>query len=246
MKHEATSWRSPRLERDIGIARWGHFGAPLLVFPTAGGDELEIERMLMIDALAPALEAGRIKVYSVDSVAGRAWAEKKPADYCARLQNAFDACIAEEVVPAIRSDCNDDAIEVSVAGASIGAFNSVASICRHPDLFRLAIAMSGSYDFERLFGMRLGGEFYFASPLMFLPNLGDCPQLEQLRQRFVLLATGTGSYEYPPDSWRMAEVLGGKGVPNRVDAWGVDWHHDWPTWRRMLPQYVDEFFPPEA
>ena len=41
----------------------------------------------------------------------------------------------------------------------------------------------------------------------------------------------------------MAEVLGHKSVPNRVDAWGEDWHHDWPTWRRMLPQYVDEFFP---
>ena len=101
MTREVSSWYSPRLEREITVARWGHYGAPLLVFPTAGGDALEIERMLMIDALGPALEAGRIKVYSVDSVAGRAWAEKKPADYCTRLQNAFDACIAEEVVPAI-------------------------------------------------------------------------------------------------------------------------------------------------
>ena len=97
-----------------------------------------------------------------------------------------------------------------------------------------------------LFGMRINGEFYFASPLMFLPNLGECPQLEQLRRRFVLLATGNGRYEHPPDSWRMADVLGARGVPNRVDAWGEDWHHDWPTWRRMLPQYVDEFFPTES
>ena len=243
MTREVTSWHSPRLDCDISVARWGHFGAPLLVFPTAGGDALEIERMLMIDALAPAIEAGRVKVYSVDSIAGRAWAEKKPVDYCARLQNAFDACIAAEVVPAIRNDCNDESIEIAVAGASIGAFNSVSTICRHPDIFRLAIAMSGSYDFERLFGKRIDGEFYFAAPLMFLPNLGECAQLEQLRRRFVLLATGTGRYEYVPDTWRMAEVLGSKGVPNRVDAWGEEWHHDWPTWRRMLPQYVDEFFP---
>ena len=243
MTREITSWHSPRLGCDISLARWGHYGTPLLVFPTAGGDALEIERMLMIDALAPALEAGRIKVYSVDSIAGRAWAEKKPVDYCSQLQNAFDACISDEVVPAIRADCNDAAIEIAVAGASIGAFNAVASICRHPEIFRLAIAMSGSYDFERLFGKRIGGEFYFAAPLMFLPNLGECDELDRLRQRFVLLATGKGRYEYPADSWRMAEVLGSKGVPNRVDAWSEDWHHDWPTWRRMLPQYVDEFFP---
>jgi len=243
MTREVTTWHSPRLGCEITVARWGHFGAPLLVFPTAGGDALEIERMQMIDALAPAIAAGRIKVYSVDSVAGRAWAEKKPADYCSRVQNAFDACIAEEVVPAIRNDCKDATIEIAVAGASIGAFNSVASICRHPDLFNLAIAMSGSYDFERLFGTRINGEFYFAAPLLFLPNLDGGAQLEQLRKRFVLLATGNGRFEHAPDSWRMAEVLGGKGVPNRVDAWGVDWHHDWPTWRRMLPQYVDELFP---
>lgn len=240
---EVTQWYSPRLECDITVARWGHFGTPVLLYPTAGGDALEAERMLMIDALAAPLEAGRIKVYSVDSVAGRAWAEKKPVGYCSRVQNAFDACIAREVVPAIRTDCNDGGIEVVVAGASIGAFNAVASVCRHPDLFKLAIAMSGSYDFERLFGMRPNEDFYFAAPLLFLPNLGECAQLERLRERFVLLATGTGPYEYAPDSWRMAEVLGAKGVPNRVDAWGEEWHHDWPTWRRMLPQYIDEFIP---
>ncbi len=240
---EVTRWFSSRTECDITLARWGHFGTPVLLYPTAGGDALECERMLMIDALTAPLEAGRIKVYSVDSVAGRAWANKQDVAYCSRLQNAFDACIAQEVVPAIRNDCKDDAIEIVAAGASIGAFNAVASVCRHPDLFRLAIAMSGSYDFERLFGMRANEEFYFAAPLLFLPNLGECEQLARLRERFVLLATGTGRYEYATDSWRMAEVLGGKGVPNRVDAWSEEWHHDWPTWRRMLPQYVDEFIP---
>ena len=28
--------------------------------------------------------------------------------------------------------------------------------------------------------------------------------------------------------------------PNRVDPWGPDWSHDWTTWRKMLPQYLDE------
>jgi enterochelin esterase-like enzyme len=25
-----------------------------------------------------------------------------------------------------------------------------------------------------------------------------------------------------------------------VDSWGADWHHDWVTWRKMLPQYLAE------
>lgn len=24
-----------------------------------------------------------------------------------------------------------------------------------------------------------------------------------------------------------------------VDPWGHEWDHDWPTWRRMLPLYLD-------
>ena len=238
---EVTQWWSPRLECELTVARWGHYGQPLLLYPTAGGDALECERMLMIDALAGPLEAARIKVYSLDSVAGRAWAEKKPVDYCSRLQNAFDAAVVHEVVPAIRSDCGDDAIEIATAGASIGAFNAVATVCRHPEIFSLAIAMSGSYDLERLPEFQATEDFYFAAPLLFLPNLGEGAQLDALRRRFVLLATGTGNWECPEDSWRMAGVLGARGVPNRVDAWGPEWHHDWPTWRRMLPQYVDEF-----
>ena len=36
------------------------------------------------------------------------------------------------------------------------------------------------------------------------------------------------------------QVLGGKGVPNRVDQWGKDYDHNWPTWREMLPKYLSQ------
>ena len=26
---------------------------------------------------------------------------------------------------------------------------------------------------------------------------------------------------------------------NRVEQWGPEWDHDWPTWRHMLPLYLD-------
>jgi esterase/lipase superfamily enzyme len=56
----------------------------------------------------------------------------------------------------------------------------------------------------------------------------------------VILACGQGAWEDPGESWATGEVLGSKGIPNRVDAWGQEWPHDWQTWRRMLPQYLDE------
>jgi esterase/lipase superfamily enzyme len=234
-------WRSERVQREVTLVRWGSMGRPLLLLPTAGGDAEEVERMHVIGALWPLLEAGRIKVYSCDSVAGRAWSSQQhPAGYCALLQNRFDGFVEHELVRAIWTDCRAPGTEIVAAGASIGAFNAVASLCRHPELFRLAIGLSGTYDLEKLFGFRGDENFYFASPLLFVANLPEGRQLELLRQRFVLLAFGQGRWESPEDSWRMAGVLGGRGIPNRVDPWGHEYDHDWPTWRQMLPHYLGQ------
>ena len=238
---EVSRWWSERLEREVTVARWGHWGAPVLLFPTAGGDAEEIERMQVIEALGPLLEAGRIKVYSCDSVAGRAWISKQhPWSYCSLLQERFDGFVRQEVVPAIRTDSRSADIEIVAAGASIGAFNAVASLCRHPDVFTTAIGLSGTYDLEKLFGFQADERFYLSSPLLFLPNLPEGSQLDRLRRRFVLFAFGQGRWESPEESWRMADVLGRKGIPNRVDPWGHEHDHDWPTWRRMLPHYLGQ------
>lgn len=237
---DVSRWYSYRTQHELKLVRWGATGQPVLLFPTAGGDAEEIERFHLVESVGPLLEAGRIKIYSVDSVAGRAWIEKKDPAYCARLQNAFDEAVVHEVVPAIRADCRMDDLEVITAGASIGAFNAVAALCRHPDVFRAALGMSGTYDLEPWLRGQWQDDFYFASPLHFLPNLGESEQLLRLRGRFVLLATGEGAWENPEESWRMADVLGSRGIPNRVDTWGGEWSHDWPTWRVMLPQYLEE------
>src|SRR5205085_8144532 len=36
-------WHSQRLGRDMGLAVYGHWGPPMIVFPTSGGDEWEFE-----------------------------------------------------------------------------------------------------------------------------------------------------------------------------------------------------------
>lgn len=243
MSKVSTKWHSERLKQEVQVVRWGVVGTPVLLFPTAGGDAEEIERFLMIDALAPLLEAQRIKIYSCDSIAGKAWIEGEGSDHHrGRMQNQFHEFVYREVVPAIRMDCKDPGIEVIAAGASIGAYNALAVLCRYPDAFRAALCLSGTYNLERFIDAEKTMDFYYASPLHFLGDL-EGPQLEALRKRYVLLASGQGRAEDIGESWQIAHLLGLKGVPNRVDPWSADWHHDWPTWRRMLPQYLDEFVP---
>lgn len=241
MNKEVSRWHSARLEQDVQLVRWGHFGTPVLLFPTAGGDAEEVERFHLIRVLEPLLDAGRIKVYSTDSIAGRTWVSgDHSAEFCSRVQNLFDEFIYREVTPAIRNDCGSDDIEIIATGASIGAFNAVATVCRHPDVFRMAIAMSGTFDLSKYLEGRMNSDFYFSSPLHYLPGL-EGPQLELLRKRLILLPTGEGNFEDIGESWRIAKLLGAKGIPNRVDPWGPEWHHDWNTWRAMLPKYLEEF-----
>ncbi|MGH3237073.1 MAG: hypothetical protein ACRDOH_28205, partial [Streptosporangiaceae bacterium] len=124
-------------------------------------------------------------------------------------------------------------------GSSIGAFNAVAVLCRYPDVFSAAIGMSGSYRIERFYDEAWSQDLFYSAPLQFLPGL-EGPQLDRLRQRNVILASGEGEWEDVGSSWQMAAALGDKGIPNRVDNWGPQWPHQWHTWRQMLPQYLRE------
>jgi esterase/lipase superfamily enzyme len=155
------------------------------------------------------------------------------------LLNQFHECIRREVVPAIHADLGGQDMDVIAGGASIGAFNAVAVLCRYPEAFSAAIGMSGSYRVERFYDEAWSKDLYFSAPLQFLPSL-DGAQLEQLRQRFVILASGEGRWENVGETWTMASALGAKGIPNRVDNWGTEWDHEWTTWRAMLPQYLTE------
>jgi esterase/lipase superfamily enzyme len=240
MSKQPAKWFSSRLERDVEVVRWGHFGTPVLVFPTAGGDAEEIERFHLVDACDELLEAGRIKIFSCDSVAGRAMLTGEGSDrHREWLQRQYLEFIRHELVPAIRADCQSPDAEVVVSGSSIGAYTSLACVCRYPDTFSAAICMSGTYDLRRFYDGPVGEDFLWSSPIHFVPDL-EGEHLEALRKRFVVFATGQGPNEDIGESWNAANVLGRAGIPNRVDPWGTEWPHDWQTWRAMLPKYLDE------
>jgi esterase/lipase superfamily enzyme len=242
-KHKI-SWKSPSLGgREITFVRYGISGTPLLLFPTAGGDAEEPERFHLITAIGDFLKDLRLKVYVVDSIAGQAWLKEcKTLEDAAAMQNRFDRCLYREVVPAIHRDCGGDRGLIWTAGASIGAFNALAAVCRHPDVFDKAFCLSGTYNMNRFLQGRINRDYHESSPLDFVPTL-EGAHLDLLRKRFILLAHGQGEFEDPQQSWNVERVLGPKGIPNRVDAWDNTWRHDWVTWRKMLPQFLGEFLP---
>ncbi len=237
MQKQAWTWTTQLLSPEPArMARWGHFGTPVLIFPTAGGDFEEIERFNLIAALDPLITQGRIKAYSIDGIAVRAWlsATRSPWE-CGQLQARYDSYVYGEILQRIREDCHDARIEPIVVGASVGAAIAIHTVCRHPDSFRSVISMSGLFDVP----IGCGRDGTPVSLLQSISSL-DPAHLEQLRQRQVLLGCGEGDYESPGDSERLSEALGSRGVPCRLRLWGTERDHAWSTWREMLPPMLSE------
>ena len=73
MKIEYHKWFSPSLGHDMELKVYGWYGKPMLVFPAQGGRFYEYEDFKMIDAISDYIEAGKIKVYTVDSIDNQSW-----------------------------------------------------------------------------------------------------------------------------------------------------------------------------
>src|SRR5258708_27957703 len=76
MHRDHQHWYSHRLNRDMGVAIYGNYGAPLLAFPTSCGDESEMEGQSMIRTLAPYIDQGRIRIFCINGVQGDSFANK--------------------------------------------------------------------------------------------------------------------------------------------------------------------------
>lgn len=232
MQKQAWTWTTPRLTEPARLARWGHFGAPVLIFPTAGGDFEEIERFHLISALGELIERGRMKAYSVDGLWMRAYLSAKGSGAdCEPVRKAYDSYLYEDVLPRIRADCQDPRIEPILAGASRGACMAIGTLLRHPEVFRVAIAVSLIDDSTTGCSTDFG-------PHGAVPETQA--RLEKLRQRSFVLGTGEGDYERPADSRRLSEALAAKGIPCRLSLWGVSRQHTWATWRDVLPRLLAE------
>jgi esterase/lipase superfamily enzyme len=183
-----TSSASPRyrnVQRAPSMMGTSCRAMPVLVFPSAGGDAGEIERHGLVNACGPLLAEGRIKLYSVYSVAGQAMVTKgNSPEHCMWLLNQFHECVRREVVPAIHADLGGRAIDV-IAGA-------VAVLCRYPDVFSAAIGMSGSYRIERFYDGAWSQDLYHSAPMQFLPGLEGPPDAAPVPPRAHLGRIGPG------------------------------------------------------
>ena len=234
-------WYSSRLGLEMPIVSYGYSGHPLLLLPTAQADYLENERFYLIKAIEPYIFAGKIQVFSIDSINRHAWMNSKvPVREAARRNALYAAYIEQEVVPHIRRVNGNPEARLAISGASFGAFHAANQFFRRPDLFDTLIAMSGFYDLEPDYTEGyMDDNLYFNNPISYLGNMGEGPTLDRLRHDTQIhIISGQGNYEAPHCSKKLSTLLWNKGIGNNLDLWGHDVPHDWPSWRDMLPYYV--------
>jgi esterase/lipase superfamily enzyme len=239
MDRRITSWHSPSLGMEMPIVGYGHAGFPLLMFPTAAADFLEYERFYLVDSIRHLIEAGRLRVYSINSVNRYALMnDNAPPWVKGELLSRYDRYVTDEVLPLIRHESGGQAPLVS--GASMGAYLSANTYFRHPDVVRGMIAMSGSYDVRAYFNGHHDDNVYYNNPVSYLPNLDDDYFLPLLRRADAcVILTGQGDWEAPERSRQLSDILRAKGIPHTLDVWGPDVAHDWPWWRKMLPYWLE-------
>lgn len=237
-----TSWRSPRLGLEMPIVTYGHAGHPVLLYPTAAADFLENERFFLVKAVEPLIFAGRIRLFSIDSINGHAWMDRDVSiPEAARRQALYSGYVEEEVVPFIRMVCGDPSVRAITTGASFGCFHAANQLFRRPDLFGGLIGMAGFYDLSRnYFDGYSDDNCFFNNPMWFVRHMTGGPLQTLRRHTKIVLATGQGAFEVPDASRRFSALLHEKGIPHWLDIWGHDVNHDWPWWRRMLPYFLEQ------
>ncbi len=243
MERFTSGWYSHRLQKEMPIAVYGSYGFALLLVPTAAADYLEYERFQLIDALAPAIDGGKVKVFSINSINNESWLNNNmdPHDKITRHQQ-FNEYVYEEVIPFVKSATSNNT-PIIICGASFGALHSMNLYLKRPDLLQGVIAMSGVYDLTEYTKGFYNEDVYFNSPQHYMPNLTNHYILEQMRSSsHIHIFSGAGAYEDPNASRSFASILYSKGINYELDVWGEEWPHDWNTWRKVLPHYLESRF----
>ena len=248
MHMEKHQWWSSHLNRDMALKVYGHWGKPIMVFPCSRGRYFDYEGMGMIAALAGFIDAGKIKLFCVDSVDAESWYNfaVSPLDRNARHE-AYDRYIVEEVIPFMRDHCRSPAERVLANGCSMGAYHAVNFFLKHPDVFEGTIALSGLYRLDRpefqLSPSQLDA-VYFNSPVSYLSGMADPWYLDLYRRSRIIVCVGQGAWEHEAveDTRCLDHLFRQKSVPAWIDYWGHDVNHAWPWWYRQMNYFLGQLY----
>lgn len=229
------------------VIRYGHWGRPVLVFPTQSGYAHDYESQGMLEVLGPLLDQGRIKLYAVDSFDSFSWSDRSlPTEERARRHRAYESWVLDRIVPMIDADSPGHQ-GIVTTGCSLGAYHAVNFALKRPDIFRAAVGLSGNYDPTCWRGWgEVGEATYFANPSAYVAGMSGA-HLDWVRAHAqIVLVAGEGAFEVQPSmalpgTRQLGAALADRQIPHHLDIWGHDAAHDWPWWRKQISVHLPRF-----
>ena len=93
------------IDRAMTVISYGHYGRPVLVFPSEAGRAWDFENNGMVDSIGWLVDEGRIKLYCVDSLDAETWSDKGlPIEERALRHEVYTRWLTSHVVPYIHAD----------------------------------------------------------------------------------------------------------------------------------------------
>jgi len=237
MHREYHRWGSPHLHKDMQLLQFGHAGHPVLVFPSSMGSFHEYEDQRMVETLYDRINSGQLMLFCVDSVDAESWYNKSidPADRV-RRHDAYEKYILHEVLPLIRH--RSGRIDLTVHGCSFGGYHATNFALRHPDAVTNCVSMSGAFDNRNFLKGYFDDLAYFHNPVDYIQSNDEAWYHGHYHGDWFIILAASNHDICLDDNYRMAELLGRKHIPHRLDVWDNNMPHDWPLWRLMARAYL--------
>lgn len=244
MKYEETTWFSTRLNRNMNIKIYGHYGVPVILFPSFNKDNTEFHDNGMIDAIADYINDGKIKLFCLqsndsDTVASTSWDN----NHRAHLLEQYFEYLIQEVLPFVY-DKNGGHCLPLVSGVSMGASHAAIAFFRRPDLFMGILGLSGGYDVAHFFNGYMNSDIYNNSPTTFLENMDrNHEYIGIYNSKKMIFVCGQGSFEHLvlyANYW-LRDILNYKNIEAWYDILDNSNIHDWSSWNKQMHHYLQFF-----
>jgi esterase/lipase superfamily enzyme len=227
---------SIRLNREMEVLVFGAAGLPVVAFPTSCGRFFDFEDRGMVEALSDKINAGRLQLFCVDSVDAESWYNRRAAPrWRITRQMQYEDYLIQELLPLLRQKNRDP--RLLSLGCSFGGYHAVNIALRHPDVFSGFVSLSGVFDLVSFLDDYYDRDCYFNLPTHYLPSLTDPWFLNRIRRNSYVMTTGRDD-QCLEQSQNLDKVMNEKKIPHQFHVWEAENSHDWPTWRRMVREYL--------
>ncbi len=233
MQEEHINFYSHILGRTMDLHVAGHWGFPVLMFPTSMGNAYQNRDSGLLKSVEGYINEGKIKAYNIASLDNETFYGKRlPAHIKIYNYEIYTKFLIEELIPEIQKQSNTH--RIGLVGCSFGAYHAMNLACKYPDIAKFVIGMSGSYEIKSFMHGHYDDNVYFNNPVDFMRNA------ENWKYNHLKIVLGTSDWDICRDeTLRFSHLLGNKKINHWYDEkkWAK---HDWPLWNMAFPEYLSK------